>query len=242
MIVSIDPSTQRHHLPAWRWLLLITLGLVSGCGLLSSDRLELSQREARRLDELSTLQGEVFVLERPESCEAPYEQVLREKNGRVWSFLNNEGGNALRTRPELLGKLVRVRAWTYPSADFLDVHQYRVIEPGANRIDEPSLRPEGTEALESLSGRIVCIACFLARAEGGANAQCNLFADHEHGLLLENGSILSLVGDPSGEYTKGWDLRRNPNYLGKHCQIDGYRVPRTKLFIVEDVRLMPSPQ
>ncbi len=222
-------------------LVLVALG---GCGILGGPTQRSSQRVVRPLAQLETFEGEIVILAElepdAEGIEG-YEQGLRDDDGRIWSFLQNEGGLALRGRDEYRGRRVQVRAWSFPQANYLDVYQSRVLKTSGLSSSEPPWDSDHLGDLESLAGVIVCIGCVLKELpSGGAHAQCNLFADHEHGLRLDDGTILSLMGDPEGRHGKGWDLRHNPLYLNKSTCVTGRRIPGTKLFVVEDVRLVPG--
>lgn len=222
--------------------LAVLAGTGGACGLIGESTPGSSQRHSRPLAQLETVDGVVVVLTpagEDDEVEREYEQGIRDTEGRIWSILQNEAGLALRCRPRYRGHRVRVSAWKFPRANYLDVYELEVLDE-MSATSSRGWKPERAGDRQSLSGVIVCIGCELESGpDGGAHAQCNLFSDHEHGLLLDDGTILTLLDDPSATHGKGWDLRHNPLYLGKRTQVVGRRINATKLLVVEDVRLLP---
>lgn len=55
-------------------------------------------------------------------------QGLRDADGNLWSFVDNDRGHGLVATEGFRGKDVRVRGWSFPKAHFVEVWQYEVKE------------------------------------------------------------------------------------------------------------------
>lgn len=57
---------------------------------------------------------------------ARHAQGLKDAEGNLWTFLDNKRGHAMATNAKLRGKEIRVRAWKYEKARYLELWQYEV--------------------------------------------------------------------------------------------------------------------
>lgn len=76
---------------------------------------------------------------------------------------------------------------------------------------------------KEFAGKIVCVGCTLENQEGGADAQCTLHAKHAQGLLMEDGTLWSIVDN-----AKGHLVITNPKLRGKEVKVLGWKFPKAQ--------------
>jgi hypothetical protein len=82
----------------------------------------------------------------------------------------------------------------------------------------------------TLSGELVCAGCTLKKMDG-ANAQCNLFAQHTIGFRLGDGTLWSIIDNLEGhDITRGHGLVDN-----KKATITGYLYPVAHMIEIESI-------
>lgn len=74
-----------------------------------------------------------------------------------------------------------------------------------------------------LEGTIVCIGCTLEQQDGGADAQCTLFAKHAQGLQLADGTVWTFVDN-----ARGHGLITNEKLRGKAIKLLAWKFPKAQ--------------
>ncbi|MAE72274.1 MAG: hypothetical protein CME06_17625 [Gemmatimonadetes bacterium] len=81
---------------------------------------------------------------------------------------------------------------------------------------------------------VVCIGCELKRS-AGVDAQCSVYAKHEHGLLMESGQIWSILDNETGH-----GLRTDHDYLTRRVRVSAVPLPRAQYMDIRSVELLPT--
>ncbi len=91
---------------------------------------------------------------------------------------------------------------------------------------------DGNKGLSKItvSGELVCVGCSLKKMDG-ANAQCNLFAQHTIGLRTADGTLWSIIDNAQGH-----DIARGHGLLdNKKATITGYLYPIAHMIEIEAI-------
>ena len=84
----------------------------------------------------------------------------------------------------------------------------------------------------TLKGELVCVGCSLKKLDG-ANAQCNLYAQHAIGFKAADGTLWSLVDN-----AKGHDITRALKLLGhKKAEISGWMFPLARFIEIDSIKV-----
>lgn len=84
-------------------------------------------------------------------------------------------------------------------------------------------KPRELKDRQEFAGRLVCVGCTLQNQEGGADAQCTLHSKHAQGLLLEDGTLWTLVDNARGHL-----LITNPKLRDQEIRITGWSWPKAQ--------------
>jgi len=85
----------------------------------------------------------------------------------------------------------------------------------------------------TITGELVCVGCTLKRMDG-ANAQCDLYAQHALGVKTADGSIWNIV-----ENGRGHDIIRGHGFLdNKQINIQGYLYPIANMIEIDSAEVV----
>ena len=83
-----------------------------------------------------------------------------------------------------------------------------------------------------IPGKVVCIGCTLQDQEGGADSQCTLHAKHAQGLLLDDGTLWTLVDN-----ARGHAVITNERLRGREVKVFGWKFPKAQYVEVSRYRV-----
>lgn len=99
-------------------------------------------------------------------------------------------------------------------------------------------KPRDNKDRQEFAGKIVCIGCTLAAQDGGANAECTLYAKHAQGLLMADGTLWTFVDNAKGHVIiTNVKIENKTDTRGKEVKILGWKFPKAQYIEISRFQL-----